>query len=68
MKHEGIQGAATRLRQSFGDWSMEEDFAWTPRKTNRFNNHLCNSRGSSSAGHDAVARPRLAVAYRENHK
>ena len=68
MKNDGIQRAATCLRQSFGDWSMEQDFAWTPRKTNRFNNHLCKSRGSSTASNDAVASPRLAVAYRENHK
>jgi len=68
MKQEGIRGATSCSRQSFGDWSMEKDFAWTPQKNNRFNKHLCKSRGSNTAGNDAVARPRLAVAYRENHK
>jgi len=68
MKQQGIQRTTTRLRRSFGDWSMEEDFAWTPRTNNKFNEHLCKSRGSSTAGNDAVARPALAVVYRENHK
>ena len=68
MKQQGIRNAAASMRRSFGDWSLEEDFAWTPQKNNRFNKHLCNSRGSSAAGNDAVARPKLAVANRENHK
>jgi len=68
MKRQGIQSATTSVNRSFGDWAMEEDYAWTPRNTNQFTKQLCNSRGSNTAGNDAVARPRLAVAYRENHK
>ena len=68
MKQQGIRRASAGMHRSFGDSSMEQDFAWTSRTQNKFNEYLCKSRGSSTAGNDAVARPALAVVHREKHK
>ena len=68
MKEQGIHRSSAWLPRSFGDWAVEENFAWTSQNDNRFNKHICKSRRSDQASNNAVARTKLAVAHRESHK
>ena len=68
MKQQGINNTTAVLPKSFGGWSTEQDFAWSPRSNKQYNKHICKSGRSANASNGVFAKPQLAVAHRESRK
>ena len=68
MKQQGINKTTAVLPKSFGGWSTEQDFAWSPRNNKQYNKHICKSGRSANASSGDIAKPQLDVAYREIRK